>query len=418
GLLRRIREQMPAKRGSFWLAVGLHGTSFEIVHITAIVYIALDRGVEIGLIGLARMALPSDDTAIVNIELALKARFSSEEGIFSVQGQLTSNSYLITRDCQLTGGFAYFMWFKKSQFLITVGGYHPAFQKPPEFPDVPRVGYHWVFLGIINLKGETYFALTNTCVMAGTRVEATYGPDWIQVWFKAYADFLVSWDPFFYDIRIGIEVGARFRIKICFFGCVRIEISVSIGAELRLQGPPFHGSVTVDLVVGSVTVRFGPDPSPVPPKLLWPEFKEKYLRAGDPAETAVAVHALEGLLAPEPPGGQPAPGTESQPWKMAAEFTFQTETRMPATGRVDFISGRVGPDPNLHLKLIDIAPMYVEAATSEHVISLEVRRSGGWSLIGLDPSGAQLDLSYIVHPERFNVERIIGQVSEATYHYI
>ncbi|HLY64072.1 MAG TPA: DUF6603 domain-containing protein, partial [Chloroflexota bacterium] len=89
GELLQIRDSIPAKRGSLWLAVGLHGTTFVIVHVTAIVYVALDAGVEIGVIGVARMAVPTDDTALVSIELALKARFSSAEGILSIQAQLT-----------------------------------------------------------------------------------------------------------------------------------------------------------------------------------------------------------------------------------------------------------------------------------------------------------------------------------------
>ena len=46
--------------------------------------------------------------------------------------------------------------------------------------------------------------------MAGARLEATYGPDCIHIWFTAYADFLISWDPFYYNIDIGISVGAAF----------------------------------------------------------------------------------------------------------------------------------------------------------------------------------------------------------------
>ena len=53
GELMQIRDSIPAKRGSLWLAVGLHGTTFVIVHVTAIVYVALDRGIEIGLLGVA-----------------------------------------------------------------------------------------------------------------------------------------------------------------------------------------------------------------------------------------------------------------------------------------------------------------------------------------------------------------------------
>ncbi len=409
-----FRNASPASRGAFWFAAGLRGTTFQVVNITAILYVSLDSGVEVGLLGVARMALPSDDTALVNIELALKARFSSSEGLFSVQAQLTDNSWLLSRDCQLTGGFAYFMWFKKSQFLLTLGGYHPSFHPLPEYPVVPRLGYHWDLLGVIHLKGESYFALTNTCVMAGTRMEATYGPDWIQLWFTAYCDFLVSWDPFHYDIIVGVEVGARFRIEICFFGCVHISVSVSLGAELHIDGPPLHGILKVDLAIATVTVEFGDTARPKPPQLNWDQFALQYLKATDPATLPVSVQVMTGLLPPEPPGGPVAPGSVDQPWRLSAEWSFQSETRMPARGfffqtRDARSENQIPTEPfGLYDNLsstyaFDIAPMYRTAGDIDAVHGVTI----------LLKAGGPLPLDKTL----FKVEPIIGQVSEATYHF-
>ena len=295
GELMQISTSMPAKRGSFWLAVGLHGTTFVIVHVTAIVYVALDNGVEIGLIGVARMAIPSDDTALVSVELALKARYSSAEGTLSIQAQLTDNSYLLAPDCQLTGGFAYFMWFPEGQFVLTLGGYNPHFQVPTQFPNVPRLGFNWGLPIGATIKGQSYFALTNTCIMAGARLDLTWGASCAYVWFTAYADFLISWDPFYYNIDIGISVGASLSITICFFGCVTIGISISIGATLTIEGPPLHGTATLDLDVCSLTVSFGPDANPQPPYITdWGTFATKYLYGGDPNGNAFAVNVLTG----------------------------------------------------------------------------------------------------------------------------
>jgi hypothetical protein len=407
GELMSIRQSIPAQRGSFWLAVGLHGTSFVIVHVTAVVYVALDRGVEVGVIGVARMALPADDTALVSVELALKARFSSAEGIFSVQAQLTDNSYLLSPDCQLTGGFAYFVWFPQSQFVLSIGGYHPSFQKPPQFPDVPRVGYHWSLLGAINVKGESYFALTNTCVMAGTRFDATYGPNVIHVWFTAYTDFLLSWEPFYYDVDIGVGVGAEFRMQICFFACVTIDISVSLSATLTVEGPPLHGTVTVDLAVASVTVAFGPDPAPRPNYITdFTVLRQKYLYGGDPNGYAVAAHVLTGLLPSDPPGAKPAPGTADQPWPMGVEFSFQTESRMPASRVVEFLNGNSGPLPGT--TTVDLAPMgpsFEQVDSAHNITLLQKQADGSWKAPAVDAA-------------HFQISRIIGQFSEATWHYL
>ncbi len=430
--LFEFHDQVPPARGALWFAAGLRGTSFEIVNITAVLYVALDSGVDVGLLGVARMALPADDFAIVSIELALKARFSTSEGLFSVQAQLTDNSWLITRDCQLTGGFAFFMWFRKSQFLLTIGGYHPSFRPLPEFPVVPRVGYRWNFLGVVQIKGEAYFALTNTCVMTGTRMEATYGPDWLQVWFQAYTDILISWDPFHYEVDIGISVGARLRIRVCFFACCTINISVSVGASLHLAGPPFHGSVHADLGPISITIPFGDDAQPLPPAKHWIEFVDQYVKSGDANAQAVSAQVTFGLMPAEPAGAPVAPGSFEQPWRLAAEWSFETSSRMPARGFVlqvdvarsqgqmaQFVFGRY--DDLTTTYDFDIAPMYVHASdlTSLHRVTFAKKPEGGGAFADLvpDPAPGGTDPAFIIDNDLFRVTPVIAQFSEATYHY-
>ncbi|HYK35314.1 DUF6603 domain-containing protein [Alloacidobacterium sp.] len=416
--LMKLSTSIPAKRGAFWLAVGLRATTFQIVNLIGVLYIALDGGFEVGILGVARMALPSDDTALVEIELALKARFSTAEGLLSIQAQLTDHSFLISPDCQLTGGFAYFMWFAKSQFLLTMGGYNPHFQKDPAYPDVPRLGYRWSLLGAINIKGESYFALTNTCVMAGTKFDATYGPDCIHVWFTAYCDFLLSWDPFYYDMDVGVSVGATFSIHVCVFGCcVSIDITVSLGASLEIKGPPFHGEVTVDLAIASVTIPFGPTPNNRPPALSWDQFSQKYVYNNDPTTYATAVHVIGGLLPPVPPGGSPAPGAIDQPWKMASEWVFQTETRMAAVAYEASFVGITNPAPAVDPASgkntsIDLGPMYISDPGSTHLLSLDQLDQEGGS-----PTFNQWVAMTGLSQSQLLVESVIGQVSEATYHY-
>ncbi len=62
--------------------------------------------------GLARMALPRPQLALVSIELGLICRFSTKEGVLWIQAQLTDNSWLLFPEIRLTGGFAFVSWFK------------------------------------------------------------------------------------------------------------------------------------------------------------------------------------------------------------------------------------------------------------------------------------------------------------------
>jgi hypothetical protein len=284
---------------------------------------------------------------------------------------------------------------------------------------------------LVSIKGESYFALTNSCVMAGTRFEATYGPDWLQVWFTAYTDFLISWDPFYYDVAIGVAIGARFRMHICFFGCVTISISVSLGASLHISGPPLHGEVTVDLAVASVTVGFGPDPRPDKRTIPWTAFVSKYLHADQPGNEAAVAHFLTGLLPPDPAGGQPSPGTQEQPWKLATEWSFQTETRMPAmefsfqtdVNRVEgeWQTSVFGHYSNLSTVYnFDIAPMGIDHAhdklTSKHKVMISAWDNTAKKWVPMAPGDPDSRLN--LHAERFRLEPVISQVSEATYHLL
>lgn len=403
GALTRMGAAMPPERGALWFAFGLHGTTLELVHLTAIVYVALAKGVEIGVLGIARMALPSDDTALVNLELAIKARFSSEESLLSVQGQLTDNSWLLSSDCQLTGGFAYFVWFKESQFILTLGGYHPSFSPRPEFPSVPRLGYCWD-LGPIHIKGESYFALTNTCIMAGTRMEAVYGWDWLNFWSTSHADFLLSWDPFHYEVSVGTSIGARFRWTIdVFIGTITISISVSVGGSVDITGPPFHGVIRADLGVTSISIPFGPAPNPEPDLLLWQPFRLKYLQGGDPNGSAFSVLPGDGLLPPEPKGGEPAAGTREHPWHFLSEFSFRTDTRMPAKGYQTFVDAALIDETNGNVYDFDIAPMGISRVGSVH--TLTIQRSDG------------SDLTDEIHTDCFVATPRFAKFAEGTWKY-
>ena len=402
--LLQMGQLMPPRRGAYWLAAGLRFSTFALVTTTAVVYVALDRGVEIGVLGISRMALPDPDIALVSIELALKARYSSAESLLSIQAQLTDNSWLFDPSCQLTGGFAFFMWFAQSQFVLTLGGYHPAFQPPDGFPSVPRLGFHWEVSSLIVIKGEAYFALTTSCVMAGGRLEAVFDAGAVRAWFDAHADFLVAWDPFAYNIDIGISVGVSLSVTVCFIACATISATVSIGADLSIAGPPLHGTVTVSYWVVSVTIPFGAPPAP-PPPLSWADFSAKYLVSGDPAGTACDAAPAAGLIPVDPPGAAPSPGDSDHPWRMQPEWTFQASSRVGAASVTDVQTG--APIAPADVGELDLAPMGSQytSVTSVLRIAFDAQQpNGSWAPATLTPGSVTTSATE-------------SQLPEGTWHY-
>lgn len=66
------------------------------------------------------------------------------------------------------------MWFgnnaNSGDFVVTLGGYHPSFNVPSHYPQVPRLSFfNSSITSELNIKGEMYFALTPRCIMAGGR---------------------------------------------------------------------------------------------------------------------------------------------------------------------------------------------------------------------------------------------------------
>src|SRR5205807_166790 len=131
--------------------------------------------------------------AYLNVELAFRVSVKPAAGEFAAEALLTENSFVFHPDCRLSGGFAFYAWFGNNphagDFVLTVGGYHPRFNVPAHYPQVPRLGINWP-MDKLSIKGEAYFAITPSCIMAGGGLEASYKDGSLEASFSARADFL------------------------------------------------------------------------------------------------------------------------------------------------------------------------------------------------------------------------------------
>jgi len=278
-LPRELRGNVSPALGSFWIAAGIKFTSFVMIESFALLSVSFGAEVEIGLLGLSRLTVPplaEPGKVIASAELALRAVIRFADGSIKVEARLTENSYIFSQACRLTGGFAFYLWFSgehAGDFVVTLGGYHPAFRPPAHYPAVPRLGIHWQVSGELSITGELYFALTPSCLMAGGKLCAIFKSGGIEAWFVAYADFLLSWEPLYYSARMGISIGVAFRLKVGFFTIsFRLELSVA----LELWGPSFGGEAVVSLSVISFSIRFG-EPRSLPAPLTADKFIAKCL---------------------------------------------------------------------------------------------------------------------------------------------
>ncbi len=283
--LTKLNQYIPPSVGQYFLAVGIKFTSFEMIDSFALLAVSFGQRFEIDLLGLSTAIIPTPELgssapAIAEVQLALKAVFLPDEGFLGVQAQLTTASYLLSRDCHLTGGFAFFTWFKDQpqgisagDFVLTVGGYHPRYQVPAHYPKVPRLGINWKISDQLSITGDAYFALTAHALMAGGHLAAVWQDGALKAWFKAGADFLIAWKPYHYDAEIYVDIGIEFTFH--FLGTH--HISLDLGADLHIWGPEFSGVAKIHFLVFSFTVHFGHNTAPQPEPIDWDNFRNSFL---------------------------------------------------------------------------------------------------------------------------------------------
>ncbi|OAN79412.1 hypothetical protein A8B78_11805 [Jannaschia sp. EhC01] len=396
--------------GQYWLAAGLTFTSFELIDGMALIFVQFGRRFQLDLVGLASAPLPKGlpkGEALAYVELALKATVIPEEGFISVEAQLTPNSYVLAQPCKLTGGFAFLLWVKDiktpdgtpisaGQFVVTLGGYHPAFKKPSYYPDVPRLGLEWlidVSVGKVTISGGTYFALVPTAIMAGGYLKVLFEAGPLRAWLDAAANFIIQWKPFYYEVEIGVSIGVAFKTTI---GGVSITLSISLGADLILEGPPTHGKAHVSWFIISFTIPIGEASNATTSNLLkWDAFEQGFLPAAGtddgsgPPPVALMAMAETGSAADDSTPRQPLKlavvtgrlgggntQDESAAWLVrAVPFSLRIDTVIPAS-EVSFAA----TETTLAGKAIGIRPM------GEKTISAPIK------ITVTDPSGSPVDL--------------------------
>jgi hypothetical protein len=391
--LRRLSDYFPPVRGNFWFAAGISFTCFSLVDGIAVLSVSFGDGLEMNLFGLARLALPRPQAALVSIELGLLVRFSTREGLFAIRAQLTENSWLLYPDVRLTGGFAFVIWWKgpnRGQFVLTLGGYHPSFHRDG-YPDVPRLGLCWQVTDEIVIKGGSYFALTSEALMAGVDVEvsADFGFAWARIGFGAHG--IVYFDPFWFEVSAYASIAAGVEID-TFLGTIRFGIS--IGAEIRVWGPEFSGEASFKVGPVRVTVPFGSH-NPVEPRILpWNEFVVKYLEDAGGKARALSAITGRGTLPSATGGAVAAPtadGTRERPFEVLSEFELTVTTTVPArrfdlglaTGPIDVPVKRSDGAP----AALGLKPMRASALTTTVSLTLERWVDGAYA-----PEGARLRL--------------------------
>jgi hypothetical protein len=382
--LTTLRNDIPPDLGSIFLAVGVRFNSFKLIDSFALLTIEFGNDLAINLLGLSKAVVPTPETGktvtpLAQVEIAWKASFNPKDGCLGIDARLTPNSYILSKDCRLTGGYAFYSWFSgphAGDFVQTLGGYHPRFVVPDHYPKVPRLAFDWRVSDALTIQGDAYYALTGSALMAGGHLEVLYRRGELRAWLKVGADFLIAWKPYHYDASLYVNVGASYTFDIdLLFGHIRTTISVDVGAQLHLWGPDFSGTAKIDLSVISFTIAFGAGASQTPAPIgLLSSFQESFL----PAKEAVcSISVKDGLVRKIEAGGKDR-------WIInPKDFALVVDSAMPFKSAPPPIDG--GKDLTDGATVdFGIRPMAVSAADLKSKLTVTIRRGRDREVVNRD----------------------------------
>ncbi|PCD29826.1 hypothetical protein FGRA07_10830 [Fusarium graminearum] len=349
----------PAKK-TYWAAAGLKVDAFQMVSIDAVVLVQFGNGsVKLAIFAVAVADIPSAKAPVklAHVELGMALTVDPDYGLLKIEAQLAPGSYILAEDCHLTGGMALVYWFdgphadksRVGDFVFTLGGYHEAMVVPPGWPNPPRLGISWSLGSHLSVSGQAYFAVTPKVCMAGARLHASFSAGPISAWFDAFADFLINYKPFHFIGHVSIAVGVSFNIDFLF---IHTHISVEIGAELTLWGPPLAGTVHVDLWVASFSIDFGAAQGSVEDVDLYQFYllvlpaslrqasglnpDQEKAKAPRPANEGHNFVATSGLINNDEDPKKP----KNAPWVVKGGlFCFVAECKMPVSN-VQLVTGK------------------------------------------------------------------------------
>jgi hypothetical protein len=250
-ILNTLRTAFPVARNRFVFGpmaqIGW-GAPKPIVTIQLGIIVELPAPVRVLILGRLQALLPDAEHAIVSLRMDMLGVIDFDAGRLSVDASLRESKIL---EIVLTGDIALRMsWGREPGFLLSAGGFHPAFQRPAGFPELRRIGACLVRAGL-TLRLETYLALTSNTFQIGAHLDVGYSGFGFEVHGTCGFDALVQFSPFHFQVDVDAAV------SVSWHGFHLLAIRLHLG----LSGPnPWHAVGSAELELGWLpSVHFGFD---------------------------------------------------------------------------------------------------------------------------------------------------------------
>jgi len=176
------------------------------------------------IIGVLRCILPSEELPILQLQVNFAGGIDFGEGLIWFDASLFDSHLLIFT---LTGDMALRIgWGSQPLFVLSCGGFHPAFNEvPPDLRNMRRMSISLLSGDNPRLTIQTYFAVTSNSVQSGSRVELYAAACGFNIYGYLGYDVLIQFNPFHFVATISAGVALRRGTSVLFSITVRGELS-------------------------------------------------------------------------------------------------------------------------------------------------------------------------------------------------
>lgn len=233
--------------------------SGRIVRMSLGVIVEFPEPVRIVLLGKIEVAAPDPAAPLVefNLDLVGILDFGAKEA--SMDASLYDSRVLVFT---ITGDMAMRLsWGDEGSFAISIGGFHPRYNPPAQFPRLERAAISMGLGDNPRLRSESYFALTSNTFQTGARTELYAAAAGFNVTGFIGWDLLVQFDPFRFVADFG--AGLALRHGTTTLMSVHVQGTLAGFAPLWVSG---SASFTILFFEVSFGFTFTLIDDPTPPK--------------------------------------------------------------------------------------------------------------------------------------------------------
>lgn len=215
------------------------------------------------ILGRVAALLPTEKEDLIRLQMNALGVIDFDQSSISIDAVLYDSR--LVHKFPLTGSMAMRLnWGSAPVFALSVGGFHPAFKPPPNFPALVRVSVSFCETSDFRLRAEGYFAITANTLQWGAKAELFARSGGFSVEGHIGYDVLIQFDPFGFVADFSASVQLKHRSTNLF----------KLQVHGELAGPrPLHvkGKVSFEIFWCDFTISFNrtlisgePPPAPAP----------------------------------------------------------------------------------------------------------------------------------------------------------